>query len=172
MEFCWKLNPEIGYFRNFAKRPLGFIEIDTQSIVSQRGPHNWKIIPKRSLASEKSRKMALKLQNFISFKPQLQIQWFFCQNSQNHFLFLFVHSYHTCFLHVIDWLLVFASWYIALCLNQFLRTYRTKHSRSPNFSSWINKASHLEHFTPIVILSIYSIELELHDRRVCVVLLC
>jgi hypothetical protein len=36
----------------------------------------------------------------------------------------------------------------------------------------INKASHLEHFAPIVIFSIYSVELELHDRKVCVALLC
>jgi hypothetical protein len=48
----------------------------------------------------------------------------------------------------------------------------TKLSRSPNFSSRINKASHLEHFAPIVIFSIYSIELELHDRKVCFALLC
>jgi hypothetical protein len=36
----------------------------------------------------------------------------------------------------------------------------------PNCSSWINKASHIEHFAPIVIFSIYSVELELHDRKV------
>jgi hypothetical protein len=35
-----------------------------------------------------------------------------------------------------------------------------------------NEASHLEHFAPIVIFSIYSVELEQHDRKVCVVLLC
>jgi hypothetical protein len=71
--FNSRINPEIGYFGNFAKRPLGFFEIDPQSIVSQRGPRIWKIIPKRSLASEKFTKIAPKLQNFISFKPQLQI---------------------------------------------------------------------------------------------------
>jgi hypothetical protein len=37
---------------------------------------------------------------------------------------------------------------------------------SPNCSSRINKASHLEHFAPIVNFSIYSVELELHDRKV------
>jgi hypothetical protein len=67
----WKLNLKIGYFWNFAKRPLGFIEINPQSRDSQRGPWTWKIIPKRSLASEKSTKIALKLKIFISFKPQL-----------------------------------------------------------------------------------------------------
>jgi hypothetical protein len=35
-----------------------------------------------------------------------------------------------------------------------------------------NQQGHLEHFAPIVIFSIYSIELELHDRKVCVALLC
>jgi hypothetical protein len=33
-----------------------------------------KIITKRSLASEKSTKIASKLQKFISFQPQLQIE--------------------------------------------------------------------------------------------------
>jgi hypothetical protein len=69
-----KIKSKIGYFENFAKRPLGFFEINPQPRVSQRGPRNRKIIPKRSLSSEKSTKIALKLQNFISFKPQLQIQ--------------------------------------------------------------------------------------------------
>jgi hypothetical protein len=41
-----------------------------------------------------------------------------------------------------------------------------KLSRSPNCPSWINKASHLEHFAPIVNFSIYSVELELYDRKV------
>jgi hypothetical protein len=36
--FNSRINPEIGYLGNFAKRPLGFFEIDPQSIVSQRGP--------------------------------------------------------------------------------------------------------------------------------------
>jgi hypothetical protein len=45
-------------------------------------------------------------------------------------------------------------------------TSKTKLSRSLNYSSWINKASHLGHVAPIVIFSIYSLELELHDRKV------
>jgi hypothetical protein len=56
-------------FQEFCKEALAFFEIDPQSIVLQRGPRNRKIIPKRSLALEKSTKIALKLQNFISFKP-------------------------------------------------------------------------------------------------------
>jgi hypothetical protein len=59
-----------------------------------------------------------------------------------------------------------------LCQNHFLRTFKTKLLRSPNFSSQINKASHVEHFAPIVISSIYYVELELHDRKVCFALLC
>jgi hypothetical protein len=51
--FISRINPKIGYFRNFAKSPLGFFEIDPQSIVSQRGPRIWKIILEGSLASEK-----------------------------------------------------------------------------------------------------------------------
>jgi hypothetical protein len=46
-----------------------------------------------------------------------------------------------------------------------------KPSRRPNFSSRISKASHLEHFVPIVIFSIYSVEVELHDRKVCCTLM-
>jgi predicted HTH domain antitoxin len=42
-----------------------------------------------------------------------------------------------------------------------------KPSRSPSFSLWISKASYLEHIAPIIIFSIYSIELELDDRKVC-----
>jgi hypothetical protein len=59
--FNSRINPEIGYFRNFAKKPLGFFKINPQSLILQLGPRNWKIIPKRSLASEKSTKIALKL---------------------------------------------------------------------------------------------------------------
>jgi hypothetical protein len=40
----------------------------------QSDPGILKIIPKRSLASEKSSKIAPKLQKFISFQPQLQNQ--------------------------------------------------------------------------------------------------
>jgi hypothetical protein len=31
----------------------------------------------------------------------------------------------------------------------------------------ISKASYLEHIAPIIIFSIYSVELELHNRKVC-----
>jgi hypothetical protein len=71
--FHWKLNPKIDYFRSFAKRLLAFFENNPQFRVSQRGPQNRKIIPKRYLASEKSTKIAPKLQNSIFFQPQLQI---------------------------------------------------------------------------------------------------
>jgi hypothetical protein len=47
-----------------------------------------------------------------------------------------------------------------------LRISKTKPSRRPSFSLRISKASHLEYFVPIVIFSIYSVELELHDRKV------
>jgi hypothetical protein len=55
---------------------------------------------------------------------------------------------------------------VTLCRNRCSRTFKTKLSRSPNCSSRIDKASHLEHFAPIVIFSIYSVELELPDRKV------
>jgi hypothetical protein len=71
--FNSRINPEISYFGNFTKRPLGFFEINPQSLILQLGPRKGKRIPKRSLASEKSTKIAPKLQNSISFKPQLQI---------------------------------------------------------------------------------------------------
>jgi hypothetical protein len=37
-------------------------------------PEIWKIFTEGSLASEKSTKIAAKLQKFICFQPQLQIQ--------------------------------------------------------------------------------------------------
>jgi hypothetical protein len=36
--FNSRINSEIGYFRNFAKRPLGFFEIDPQSLVFAKRP--------------------------------------------------------------------------------------------------------------------------------------
>jgi hypothetical protein len=36
--FNLRINPKIGYVRNFAKRPLGFFEIDPQSIVFAKRP--------------------------------------------------------------------------------------------------------------------------------------
>jgi hypothetical protein len=47
-----------------------------------------------------------------------------------------------------------------------------KYTRILIFSFQSNEAGHLEHFAPIVIFSIYSVELELHDRKVCFALLC
>jgi hypothetical protein len=48
----------------------------------------------------------------------------------------------------------------------------TKPSRSPSFSLQVNKASYLEHVAPMSIFSIYSIELEQHDRKVYCAHLC
>jgi hypothetical protein len=61
-------------FADFALRPLGFSKINPQSTNFSRSARNPKIITKRSLASEKSTKIAPKLQKFIYFHPQLQIQ--------------------------------------------------------------------------------------------------
>jgi hypothetical protein len=52
--------------RHFAKKPLYFSEINPQSVNFQLGPKFEKYL-KRSLASEKSPKIAPKLQKFISF---------------------------------------------------------------------------------------------------------
>jgi hypothetical protein len=51
------------------------------------------------------------------------------------------------------------------------RIFKTKPSRRPNFSLRISKASVLEHIAPTY-FSIYSVELELHDRKVCYSHLC
>jgi hypothetical protein len=61
-------------FANFALRPLGFSEINSRSTNFAVRSEIQKIFTKRSLALEKSTKIAPKLQNFISFQPQLQIQ--------------------------------------------------------------------------------------------------
>jgi hypothetical protein len=49
---------------------------------------------------------------------------------------------------------------------QVCEDFKMRYTRTPIFSFQINEASHLEHVAPIVIFSIYSIELELHDRKV------
>jgi hypothetical protein len=54
-----------------------------------------------------------------------------------------------------------------MCQSRSLQTSKTKLSGSPSFSLHISKASYLEHIAHIIIFSIYSIELELHDRKVC-----
>jgi hypothetical protein len=61
-------------FANFALRPLGFSEINPRSTIFAVRSEIRKIFTKRSLALEKSTKIAPKLQKFISFQPQLQIQ--------------------------------------------------------------------------------------------------
>jgi hypothetical protein len=61
-------------FADFALRPSGFFEINPQSRIFAVRPKIQKIFTKRSLASEKSTKIAPKFQKFISFQPQLQIQ--------------------------------------------------------------------------------------------------
>jgi hypothetical protein len=61
-------------FANFALRPLVFSEINPRSMIFAVRSEIQKIFTKRSLASEKSTKVAPKLQKFISFQPQLQIQ--------------------------------------------------------------------------------------------------
>jgi hypothetical protein len=61
-------------FRNLAKRSLDFCEINPRSMIFAVRSEIRKILTKRSLASEKSSKIAPKLQKFISFQPQLQIQ--------------------------------------------------------------------------------------------------
>jgi hypothetical protein len=49
---------------------------------------------------------------------------------------------------------------------QVYEDFKMKYTRTPIFSFQSNEASHLEHVAPIVIFSIYSVELELHDRKV------
>jgi hypothetical protein len=49
---------------------------------------------------------------------------------------------------------------------QLYEDFKMKYTRTPIFSFQSNEASHLEHFAPIVNFSIYSVELELHDRKV------
>jgi hypothetical protein len=61
-------------FADFALGPLGFSEINPWSTIFAFRSEIQKIFTKRSLASEKSPKIAPKLQKFISFQPQLQIQ--------------------------------------------------------------------------------------------------
>jgi hypothetical protein len=61
-------------FADFALRPLGFSEINPRSPIFAVRSEIQKIFTKRSLATEKSTKIAPKLQKFISFQPKLQIQ--------------------------------------------------------------------------------------------------
>jgi hypothetical protein len=61
-------------FTDFALRPLRFSKINPWSTIFVVRSEIRKIFTKRSLASEKSTKIAPKHQKFISFEPQLQIQ--------------------------------------------------------------------------------------------------
>jgi hypothetical protein len=61
-------------FADFALRPLGFSEINAWSTNFAVRSEVRKMFTKTSLALEKSSKIAPKLQKFISFQPQLQIQ--------------------------------------------------------------------------------------------------
>jgi hypothetical protein len=61
-------------FADFALRPLGFSKINPRSTIFAVWSEIQKIFTKKSLASEKSSKIAPKLQKIISLQPQLQIQ--------------------------------------------------------------------------------------------------
>jgi hypothetical protein len=61
-------------FADFGLRPLGFSEINPRSTNFSLRSEIQKIFTKRSLASEKTTKIAPKLQKFIYFEPQFQIQ--------------------------------------------------------------------------------------------------
>jgi hypothetical protein len=56
-------------FANVALKPLRFSEINPQSTIFAVRSKIRKIFTKRSLASEKSTKIAPKFQKFISFQP-------------------------------------------------------------------------------------------------------
>ncbi len=49
---------------------------------------------------------------------------------------------------------------------QVYEDFKMKYMRTPIFSFQSNEASLLEHVAPMVNFSIYSVELELHDRKV------
>jgi hypothetical protein len=49
---------------------------------------------------------------------------------------------------------------------QVYEDFKMKYTRTLIFSFQSNEASHLEYVAPIVNFSIYSVELELHDRKV------
>jgi hypothetical protein len=54
---------------------------------------------------------------------------------------------------------------------RYMRISRMKYTRIMIFSFQSNEVSVLDHFVPTT-FSIYSVELELHDRMVCSVHLC
>jgi hypothetical protein len=49
---------------------------------------------------------------------------------------------------------------------QVYEDFKRKYTRTPIFSFQSNEASLLKHVAPIVNFSIYSIELEMHDRKI------
>jgi hypothetical protein len=49
---------------------------------------------------------------------------------------------------------------------QVYEDFKMKYTRTPIFSFQSNEASLLEHVAPMINFSIYSVELELHDREV------
>jgi hypothetical protein len=49
---------------------------------------------------------------------------------------------------------------------QVYEDFKMKYTRTSIFSFQSDEASHLEHFAPIVNLSLYSVELVLHVRKV------
>jgi hypothetical protein len=55
--------------------------------------------------------------------------------------------------------------------DQVYEDFKMKYTRTPIFSFQSNEASVLEHFCAYI-FSIYSIEVELHDRKVCFAHLC
>jgi hypothetical protein len=65
-----KINPRSS-LADFEKKPIYFSEINPWSVIFSVRSKIRKIFTKRSLASEKSTKIAPKLQKFISFQPQL-----------------------------------------------------------------------------------------------------
>jgi hypothetical protein len=69
----WKIIPAENSPAFCKEAPL-FSEINPHSTIFAVRSEIQKIFTKRSLASEKSPKISPKLQKFISFQPQLQIQ--------------------------------------------------------------------------------------------------
>jgi hypothetical protein len=54
--FDSRINQKFGYFRSFAKKPLGFFEISPQSTKFQEDPWFFKIIPDIALATSRNYK--------------------------------------------------------------------------------------------------------------------
>jgi hypothetical protein len=76
---------------------------------------------------------------------------------------LCIHITHVCCILLID-CVCFVLGNVVLLRSSKIS--KTKPLRSPSFSLRISRASYLEHIAPIIIFSIYFVELELHDRKV------